>query len=96
MKRKSYFVSLVINNIQIDRVVIDQHYKIKHASSVTDQTIIKLVNLLNQKKIIHEAEINQFKYFANDNLILANKAYKLIWLLEFNKNYIGVINAYRR
>ncbi len=96
MERKSYLVSLVVNNLHIERVVIDQHYKIKHAASMTDQIILELVCLLNQKRILQESEFNQFKYFTSDPLILKNKPYKLVWLLELNKNYIGVINAYRR
>jgi hypothetical protein len=37
-----------------------------------------------------------FEYYVADQLELKGKRYKLIWLIEHNELYIGVVNAYRR
>lgn len=38
----------------------------------------------------------EFAYYVTDNLILDGKSYKLVWLLEDDELYIGIVNAYRR
>lgn len=37
-----------------------------------------------------------YEYFVTDRLTLDKKLYKLVWLLEDDQLYIGVVNAYRR
>lgn len=37
-----------------------------------------------------------YLYFVADGLVLIGKRYKLVWLPEDNKLYIGMVNAYRR
>lgn len=37
-----------------------------------------------------------YLYFVNDKMQLGDKFYKLVWLLDKNEIFIGVINAHRR
>ena len=76
--------------------MIDPHYEKKHKNSINDALIVELVKTLNGKEFRHITEDPPYKYFALDKIILNKKFYKLIWILEENENYIGVINAYRR
>lgn len=77
-------------------MIIDPHYQLKHALSVDDKIILELVKLLDGGVFPVVDSDGQFDYFVTDRLILRNKAYKLIWLIERNKIYIGIVNAYRR
>ncbi len=46
----------------------------------------------HKESISHE----NFEYFENEPLVYKGKNYRLIWCLEKDKKYIGVINAFRR
>lgn len=52
--------------------------------------------MLDGKFVEPDVEYPPFNYFSQDQIGLNGKFYKLIWLLEENESYIGVINAYRR
>lgn len=95
MSRREYPVSLTINGIEIEIVIIDSHYEIKHSATINDELILKLTRTLNKE--FHEPvdEKGIFKYFVTDEIELNNRLYKLIWLLEEGQFYLGVINAYR-
>jgi hypothetical protein len=43
-----------------------------------------------------DAPSDPFAYFVTDKILLAGKAYKLVWLLEEDALFIGVINAFIR
>lgn len=96
MSRREYSIFLVVNDIQINKVIIDLHYEQKHGASINDKIILDLVETLNEQKHLYEVQKAPFNYFTTDKIILNGNMYKLIWLLENNKNYIGIINAYRR
>jgi hypothetical protein len=96
MTRREYPVHLAINGRRIARVIIDPHYELKHGSSVDDTTILDLVALLSGSTFEPEAETGNFQYFVSDNLAVDSRVFKLIWLLEKNELYVGVVNAYRR
>jgi len=85
-----------VNGHSIKKVVIDSHYELKHASTITDELILKLVTLLDGGDFSPESVIRNFEYFTTDNLILKGKRYRLVWLIENDELFIGVINAYRR
>lgn len=96
MNRREYSVDLTINNTRISRVIIDSHYEEKHSESVNDDIILELVRSLDKKRFEADAIRKPFSYFVTDKITVNHKNYKLIWLLEDDCLYIGVINAYRR
>ena len=96
MSRREYALRLQINEIQITKVVIDSHYEDNHAESINDEIVLKLVALLDGGEYESNDEDPPFEYFVTDGLILDNKKFKLIWLLEQDQIYVGVVNAYRR
>lgn len=96
MKRREYKLFLIVNNIIIDKVIIDSHYEQKHGNSMNDGIILELIKTLHGEKYIYESENGPFRYFMKDRILYGDRLYKLIWMMEKEMNYIGVINAYRR
>jgi hypothetical protein len=94
--RRSYPISIQVNGRSIVEVVIDSHYEIKHSGSIDDELILKLVNTLNGKFYKPEMEKGDFQYFVADPLEYLGTRYRLVWLLENEKLYIGVVNTFRR
>jgi len=77
-------------------VVIDPHFEAKHANSITDEIILDLVKQLDGKIILPDEVTPPYSYFKQDRMELNGKFYRLIWLVEENEIYIGVVNAHRR
>jgi len=96
MERREHDIKITVNGLKIVKVVIDPHYELKHSQSVDEQTILGLVGLLDGSRFEPEDSDYPFQYFVADRLVLNGKRYKLVWLLEDNRLYIGVVNAYRR
>lgn len=96
VQRREYKISIRFNFIEVKTVIIDPHYEEKHAESVSDEIILELVQKLDGNVMVPEDVNGPYSYFAEDKMELNGKFYKLIWLLEENQIYIGVINAYRR
>lgn len=96
LKRREYKIKLVINDQLINKVIIDPHYQKKHFESINDEIILELVKTLDGR--FYEADDVKlpYRYFVTDKIEMRGKFYKLIWLLEDNQLYIGVVNAYRR
>src|SRR5271170_1654241 len=95
-ERRDYKISITVNFRAVTRVIIDPHYELKHGDSVDDEVILSLVQMLDGKTFAPEAESDGFQYFKTDPLTLNGVNYRLIWLLEKNEIYIGVVNAFRR
>ncbi len=95
-ERRDYKISITVNSRAVSRVIIDPHYKLKHSDSVDDEVILSLVQMLDGKTFAPEAESDGFQYFKTDPLSFNGVNYRLIWLLEKNEIYIGVVNAFRR
>lgn len=86
-----------INGRHLSLLVIDPHYLVKHADSVTDEIIIELVKMLDGREFTPEKiTATGFEYYVEDDMKFNGKTYKLIWLLEGDEIYIGVVNCYRR
>jgi hypothetical protein len=96
MSRREYKINITVNEIAIHKVIIDSHYEDKHAESINDEIILELVKKLDGKMYEPDDEKAPYSYFVTDALEFNKKLYKLIWLLENDEIYIGVINAYRR
>ncbi len=94
--RRIFKVDIELNGRRIKYVLIDPHYELKHSESMSDFIVMGLVALLDGDTFLPESEVGRFEYFAKDGLILNCKSYRLIWVLEVDQFYIGVINAYRR
>lgn len=85
-----------MNFKRIKKVIIDPHFEEKHAESITDEIILNLVKKLDGLTVIPDEVSPPYSYFELDKMELNGKHYKLIWLLEDDQIYIGVVNAYRR
>ena len=94
--RREYGIFITVNDRKITKVIIDSHYQAKHQSSINDEIILGLVRLLNKGTFPVQDKNGSFEYFVTDLLQLGSKTYKLVWLLENDQMYIGVVNAYRR
>ena len=96
MKRREHRIKVTINDRKIVKVIIDPHFELKHAESIDDQIILSLIGQLDGKRFEPDDQDGAYLYFVTDRMVLNGKKYKLIWLLEDNKLYVGVVNAYRR
>lgn len=96
MDRREYKISITINRQRIGKVIIDPHYEVKHAASISDEIIIALVKSLDGRVFEPDDEDYPYSYYVTDKIDLDGKYYKMIWLLEEGQIYIGVVNAYRR
>lgn len=96
IKRRSYPIEITVNGRRIHELVIDPHYELKHSSSINDDLILELVKLLDGKFYKPEVIKDGFQYFMADPLKYRGLNYRLVWLLEDEKLYVGVVNAFRR
>lgn len=96
MSRREYPLKIVVNEISIQKVVIDPHYEEKHPD-ISDQVVLDLVRQLDGGEYEPEKVMpSGFSYFVEEALKLENKTYRLIWLLKDDEVFIGVVNCYRR
>lgn len=82
----------MINRRKVSAIVLDPHIK-KHPD-ITDEVVIELVRLLAGTESDPVTVDRDFEYFVSF-LSFNGKGYRLVWLLERGKVYIGVITAYR-
>ena len=95
MTRPEYHLKLNINGKNLNRVIIDQHYREKHADSINDQLILELVQELNGRTFPIEEEHDDFQYFTVEPVAKDDKSYRLVLLVCISDDYLGVINAFR-
>ncbi|OUR95747.1 hypothetical protein A9Q84_14695 [Halobacteriovorax marinus] len=95
MKRREYTVDLTVNDIKITKVIVDPHYEEKHSASIDDELILNLVKFLDGNLFEADAVKEPYSYYVTEEISLDERRYKLVWLLEDDQIYIGVINAYR-
>lgn len=94
--RREYDIDVVVNKIKITKAIIDPHYEDKHSESINDEVILHLIKKLDGKTFIREDRKSPFNYYVANRIKYNKKEYRLIWLLEDDQIYIGVVNAYRR
>ena len=93
-KRRSYSIRLIVNKRIINEVIIDPHYEVNH-SYMTDELIYELVKNLNNQRFIPKDRKKPWYYFEAD-VEHDGKNYRLVWCLEDNQGYLGVINCYKK
>ncbi len=94
--RRSYKVSLTVNDQTITEVIIDSHFEEKHSESINDEIILALVRKLDGGTFESDDSDDEFEYFKTEPIEHGGKNYRLIWLLKNECMYIGVVNAFRR
>lgn len=96
LDRRSYLMiqRIIVNNRFIWNVIIDSHYRKNHSESINDDLILNLVKKLHGRYQFPEAQDGKYQYFVT-LLEWESKYYRLVWLLEEQENYIGIINAFR-
>ena len=93
MSRRKYDIQVIkINGSSINKIIVDEHVD-KH-KDITDDLIIDLVRLLDGTENIPDDQNGLYEYFATLHTI-NEKQYRLVWLLEENQLYVGIITAYR-
>ena len=86
--------AILVNDIKVNKVVIDPHYEKKHAAAINDSLILALVRELNRRQEVAESKLGKYAYFAT-LIEHKGKQYRLIWLMEDGSIYVGVVNVYR-
>jgi hypothetical protein len=95
--QREYALKLVVNGRTLERVAIDDHYKLKHSDSVNDALILELVKTLNRRSYLHENVTRSgWEIYVLDPVHLKGKGYRLVWCLHPEESILGVINTYRR
>jgi len=94
-KRRKYTLkqNITVNEVVITEVVIDPHVD-KHRDHITDELILSLVELLDGKSFIPTTKKDGFNYFLS-RILYNERVYRLVWLLENNQFYIGVITSFK-
>lgn len=95
MGRRHYEIdSIIINGKVFFEVIIDSHYEEKHSTNISDNLILNLISRLHNRYEMPVDFKDEFNYFVTV-VDFNEKFYRLVWLLEDNTSYIGVINAFR-
>ena len=94
MGRRAFKINpIIINSKSIEEIIIDSHVD-KHSDHISDELIIELVNELVHTEHVPEGVKENFQYFVSE-ISHDYKLYKMVWLLEDHKFYVGVITAFR-
>lgn len=88
-------MDIVVNGRHLNEVVIDPHYETKHPD-ITDGIILELVQKLDGKEFAPEMTKDDFQFYMLDRIPLGEKHYRIVWWMQDDCMYIGVINAFRR
>lgn len=93
MSRREFIIrKITVNGKSISRVLVDDHVR-KH-KDVTDDLILDLVKQLDGTDSLPDDVKGKFQYYVN-LFESGGKQYKIVWLLEKGKLYIGVVTVYR-
>jgi len=92
IRNEFHILPIVVNGRKISRVVVDPHVR-KH-KDITDDVILDLVRKLDRIEQLPDDINGVYEYFTS-LLALGHKQYRLVWILERNELYVGVVTAYR-
>lgn len=93
--RKEYFLSLRINRRQLNRVIIDSHYREKHGESMDDLLILRLIKKLNGGIFSIDEIRGDFHFLKVEPVLFSGDPYRLVLVIHASEDYVGVINAFR-
>ena len=86
-----------MNRRKFDEVIIDPHFEVKHAKSMNDKIILTLVQHLDGRELEPSGiDADGFEYFATEPMYFEGKPYRLVWLVDPEDTYIGIVNCFRR
>lgn len=94
-ERREYNHRVKINGRSLRRVIIDQHYRLKHKDAINDELILELVDELNDQTFPVQDRRGEFEYFAVEPIYRNRSPYRLVLVLCVTDEYLGVINAFR-
>jgi len=93
MSRREFIIQeIAVNGRKIKRVVVDDHVD-KH-KDITDDLILDLVRLLDGIEQLPDDISSPYEYYVT-LLGIQDKQYKVVWLLEDDELYIGIVTVYR-
>ena len=93
MARREFIISkITVNGKSISRVLVDDHVR-KH-KDITNDLILDLVKQLDETDNLPDDVNGKFQYYVN-LFEFSGKQYRIVWLLEKGKLYIGVVTIYR-
>ena len=93
--RRKYQVSIYINQAHFLELIVDPHFEEKHGKSMDDKVILQLVkNLDGQIFSPIDVDRDGFRYFKTEPMFFKGNPYRLIWLIDPDETYIGVIKLF--
>lgn len=93
MRREYIIWPIYVNEIFINRVVIDSHVD-KHKDHIDDELILELVKELNFRDFVPETNRSPYLYFAT-TIQYKSFNYKMVWIIKEAEDRIGIITTYR-
>ena len=84
-----------VNGISIKEIYIDPYWKKHKDEGISEELIIELVKLLDEKRAEVGKRYDDWVYFAKEPLFYDKKAYCPVWCLEDGKSYLEVVDCYR-
>ena len=95
--RNEYIVKIRLNRRTFNRVVIDDHYSIKHSRVMSDALILRLCKSLDGEVLDYKSVTREgWQIMVKDPLFFEDKLYRVVLCTHPDEKYIGVINAFRR
>ena len=93
---------LVINDREFVEVIISSHYEIDHSVYMSDEKILSIVKQLDKRNDFtphHQGKLPngaEWQSFFCEPIFYENKALCLVWYWQSNKNYLWILNCFRK
>jgi hypothetical protein len=98
MERTVYRKNLIFNNRPFSRVVISQHYKVKHGD-LDDRRILELVQTVAGQVFdvdcVRLEDGIVYEFVVVEQVVWQKRFYRLIFVVPDTEDYLGVVNAFR-